>query len=203
MEFSAPIFILKRDAKAFESDFDLLGKLQPGDLVLLAARPGEGKTLLGIKLAVESVARGNQAAIFTLEFTEADVERCCNTIGIDLARYREGMRIDTSDHISAPYIAAQLASASPGTLVVIDYLQLLDQKRENPDLRDQVAQLKRLAAERKAIVVCLSQVDRRYDPESKACPGFEDIRLPNPVDFSSFDKACFLSRGRMNFQAGI
>ena len=237
MEFSAPIFILKQNAKTLArrekiplhaaldrvaqgegfkawsqlaaqwnsngSDFDLLGKLQPGDLVLIAARPGEGKTLLGIKLAVESVARGNRAAFFTLEFTEADVARCCKSIDIDLSEYREGMSIDTSDRICAPYIATQLASALPGTLVVIDYLQLLDQRRENPGLMDQVAQLKRLAAERKAIIICLSQVDRRYDPGSKACPGIEDIRLPNPVDVSSFDKACFLSRGRMNFQAGI
>jgi replicative DNA helicase len=237
MEFSAPIFILKQNAKTLArrekiplhtaldrvaqgegfkawsqlaaewnsngSDLDLLSKLQPGDLVLLAARPGEGKTLLGIKLAVESVARGNQAAFFTLEFTEADVERCCNSIDIELSKYREGISIDTSDQISAPYIAKQLAFALPYTLVVIDYLQLLDQKRENPDLIDQVMQLKRLAAERKVIIICLSQIDRRYDPESKACPGFEDIRLPNPVDISSFDKACFLSRGRMNFQAAL
>jgi replicative DNA helicase len=237
MKLSAPIFILKQNAKTLArrekiplhtaldrvaqsegfkawsqlaakwnsngSDFDLLSKLQPGDLVLLAARPGEGKTLLGIKLAVESVARGNQATFFTLEFTEADVERCCKNIDIDLSKYRDGISIDTSDQISAPYIATQLASALPETLVVIDYLQLLDQRRENPDLMDQVMQLKRLAAERKIIIVCLSQVDRRYDPESKACPGLEDIRLPNPVDISSFDKACFLSRGRMSFHKGI
>ena len=185
------------------SDFDLLAKLQAGDLVLLAARPGEGKTLLGFRLAVESVARGNKAALFTLEFTEADVERCCNNIDIDLGKYRKGMSIDTSDQISAHYIATQLACAPPATLVVIDYLQLLDQRRANPALRDQVLQLKRLAAERYLIIVCLSQVDRRYDPDSKSCPGLEDVRLPNPVDISWFDKACFLSRGRMRFQAEI
>lgn len=185
------------------SDIDLLGRLEPGDLVLLAARPGEGKTLLGIKLAIESVARGNRSAFFTLEFTEADVARCCNNIDIDFGEYSEDMSIDTSDQISSPYIATQLTFAPPGTLVVIDYLQLLDQRRENPTLMDQVAQLKRLAAERRIIIVCLSQVDRRYDPESKSCPGLEDVRLPNAVDMSSFDKACFLSRGRMRVQVGI
>lgn len=231
MELSAPIFILKQQAKSLarrqkiplhnaldriaqregfmawsqlaadwnsrRSSSDLLSQLKPGDLVLLAARPGEGKTLLGIKLAVDSVDRGNSSAFYTLEFTEADVERCCNNLEIDLEKYRGSMSIDTSDRISSPYIAAQLASAPSNMLVVVDYLQLLDQRRENPSLMDQVAQLERIAKERGIIIVCLSQIDRRYDSESKSSPGLEDVRLPNPVDMSSFDKACFLSRGRM------
>lgn len=235
MELSAPIFILKQQAKTLArrekiplhnaldriahregftawsqlaadwnsrgSNSDLLSQMKPGDLVLLAARPGQGKTLLGIKLAVDSVGRGNPSAFFTLEFTEADVERCCNNLDIDLDRYRSSMSIDTSDRISSPYIAAQLASAPANMLVVIDYLQLLDQRRENPTLMDQVAQLKRIAKERGIIIVCLSQVDRCYDSESKASPGLEDVRLPNPVDMSLFDKACFLNRGRMRLMS--
>ncbi len=231
MELSAPIFILKQQAKTLArrekiplhnaldriahregfaawsqlaaewksrgSSADLLSQLKPGDLVLLAARPGQGKTLLGIKLAVDSVGRGNHSAFFTLEFTEADVERCCDNLDIDLDKYRGSMNIDTSDQINSRYIAAKLASAPSNMLVVIDYLQLLDQRRENPTLMEQVAHLKCIAEERKIIIVCLSQVDRGYDSESKLSPGLADVRLPNPIDMSSFNKACFLSRGRM------
>lgn len=82
-------------------------------------------------------------------------------------------------------------------LVIIDYLQLLEQKRDNPSAMDQVAELKRFARERQAIIVCLSQIDRNYDPRSKSCPGLADVRLPNPLDLTMFDKACFLNRGQM------
>lgn len=194
---------LAAERNSDETSLDLLAQLQPGDLVLLAARPGQGKTLLGLSLAVDSVDRGRRSIFFTLEFTEADVARCCEELEIDLAGYRQSLLIDTSDLISAHYIAARLACAAPNTLVVIDYLQLLDQRREHPALQEQVAELKRIAEERQVIIVCLSQVDRRYDPESKACPGLEDVRLPNPVDISSFDKACFLSRGRMRYLSAV
>src|SRR4030095_15580951 len=53
-----------------------LEQLSPGDLALIAARPGQGKTLFSLKLAVETMRRGNRAAFFTLECTRADVDRC-------------------------------------------------------------------------------------------------------------------------------
>lgn len=175
----------------------LLSQLRPGTLVLLAGRPGQGKTLLGIKLAVEAVDRGHRAAFFTLECTEAEIGQRFKDLNIELGAYTKSFTVDASDIISSSYIAAQLASAPPNMLVVVDYLQLLDQRRENPPLMDQVLELKRLAEARRVVIVCLSQVDRRYDPDAKPCPGLEDVRLPNPVDLSLFDKACFLSRGHM------
>ena len=91
----------------------------------------------------------------------------------------------------------RLASAPPNTLVVIDYLQLLDQKRENPDLMHQVQQLRSFARERQLIILCLSQIDRRYDSTNRSCPGIDDVRLPNPLDLSLFDKTCFLHQDTM------
>ena len=55
----------------------------------------------------------------------------------------------TAPHaISAGYLIAALASAPRGTLVVIDYLQLLDQKRDLPGpWMTQVKALKAFASE--------------------------------------------------------
>ena len=92
---------------------------------------------------------------------------------------------------------SKLASAPANTLVVIDYLQLLDQKRENPDLMYQVQQLRNFARQRQLIILCLSQIDRRYDSAKQPCPGIGDIRLPNPLDLSLFDKMCFLNQDTM------
>ncbi|SDA82151.1 DnaB-like helicase C terminal domain-containing protein [Mesorhizobium qingshengii] len=91
--------------------------------------------------------------------------------------------------------------APRGTLVVIDYLQLLDQKRENPDLMAQVRTLKAFARDRGLILVFISQIDRSYNPATKPCPDIGDVRLPNPLDLSLFNKTCFLNKGEIRFQA--
>jgi replicative DNA helicase len=107
---------------------------------------------------------------------------------------------DGSDAISADYLIAALAGAPRGTLIVIDYLQLLDQKRDRPALMAQVKALKAFASERGLILVFLSQIDRSYDSIARRCPDLEDVRLPNPLDLTLFNKACFLNNGEINFQ---
>lgn len=176
-------------------------QLAPGDLVLVGARPGQGKTLLSLGLAVEAMKAGSRSVFFTLEYTEKDIAGRFRAIGADPAAFDHLFAFDSSDAISAGYIAETLADAPRGTLVVIDYLQLLDQKRENPDLMTQVRALKALAQDRGLILVFVSQVDRSYDPASKPCPDIADIRLPNPLDLRLFSKTCFLHGGEVRFQA--
>src|SRR6476660_9683722 len=50
-----------------------LEQLNLGDLALIAARPRQGKTLFSLALAIETMKRGNRAAFFTFEFTQAEV----------------------------------------------------------------------------------------------------------------------------------
>jgi hypothetical protein len=57
----------------------------------------------------------------------------------------ERFTFDTSDNIRADYIIDRLLSAPQGTVAVVDYLQLLDQKRENSELMTQVRALKEFA----------------------------------------------------------
>lgn len=47
--------------------------LKPGELLLLGARPGQGKTLMGLRLAVQAAIEGSRAMFFTLEYTERQV----------------------------------------------------------------------------------------------------------------------------------
>ena len=108
---------------------------------------------------------------------------------------------DSSDDISSDYIVRRLATAPRGTLVVVDYLQLLDQKRENPELMFQVRALQLFARDRGLIFVFISQIDRSYDPSIKPCPDLDDVRLPNPLDLSLFTKTCFLNNGEVRFRA--
>ena len=179
----------------------LFPQFRPGDLVLVGARPGQGKTLMSLELAVAAMKSGHRAAFFSLEYTEKDVFDRVRAIGADPAQFDKLFEVDCSDVISADYVVKQMATAPRGTIVVIDYLQLLDQRRENPDLTVQVRALKSFARDKGLIVVFISQIDRSYDPAIKPCPDLSDVRLPNPLDLKLFDKTCFLNNSEVQFRA--
>ena len=198
--FSSWSLLAARAAAAGPSR-ELLARLNPGDLVLLAARPGHGKTLMSLELIVEAIKRGRHGIFFTFEYNENEVLNRIRRITGDPAILGDRFAIDTSDSINADYIINRLATAPSSAVVVVDYLQLLDQRRENPTLMAQVRALKSFAADRGLIIVFISQIDRSYDPSSRPCPGLEDVRLPNPLDLRLFDKTCFLNDGKVQIAA--
>lgn len=138
---------------------------------------------------------------FTLEYSAADVRNLFKSIGEDQTDFRDVFEFDVSDEISAEYIISRLSIAPAGTVVIIDYLQFLDQKRENPELMKQVRALKAFAIERDIIMVFTSQIDRSYDASAGSFPGLADVRLPNPLDIKLFNKACFLNNGNLQLSA--
>ncbi|MEP7457021.1 DNA helicase [Phyllobacterium sp. SB3] len=190
---AAKISEVSHSAKLFE-------QLRAGDLVLIGARPGHGKTLLSLELAVEAMKTGKSASFFTLEYTRKDIVDCFRRIGADWEKFKGLFEFDTSDAISADYIVGRLASAARGTLVVIDYLQILDQNRDKPELMTQIRKLKSFAKDKGIIIILLSQIDRLYDPAAKPFPEITDVRLPNPLDLSLFNKTCFVNNGEIRFQ---
>lgn len=177
--------------------------LVPGDMLLVGARPGHGKTLMGLKLAVEAMKGGDRAYFFTLEYAVADVLERLRAIGAEPERYADRLVVDTSEDIGADHVIAALGEAPRGTLAVIDYLQLLDQRRDKPALAEQLRRMKAFASRRGVILVFLSQIDRTYDAGAKACPEIGDVRLPNPVDLMLFDRTCFLNQGSVRFSAAV
>lgn len=239
MKLSAPIFLLKRNAKALSREqqiplnealnqvaygegfttWSLLAarysalekagriysQLKPGTLMLIGARPGQGKTLLSLQLAIESMKTGNPSYFFSLEFTEQQCLKLFRDVSHDPSEFKGLFTFDGSDAICADYIVKKLASTPRGTLVVVDYLQLLDQKRNTPELSAQVHQLHAFAQQRGLTMIFISQIDRSYDPSTKPFPDMEDIRLPNPLDLKLFDRSCFLHDGEiklLNHPAG-
>ena len=178
----------------------ILARLQPGDMLLLGARPGQGKTLMGLRLLLEAIKDGRRGSFYTLEYNEADVAERLRSLGADAEKLGAALSIVTSDAISADYIIERQHDARSGDLIVVDYLQILDQDRRKPDLTTQVAALKVFAAGSGAIFVFISQIDRSYDAAHQPLPGIGDIRLPNPLDLALFSKACFLNNGDLRFQ---
>ncbi len=178
----------------------LLKELDPGDLVLIAGRPGQGKTLFGLELALQASKTGVESHFFTLEYTPADILKRITQLGKNPAETSSLFKADCSDEICASYIMTKLRHVQKRTLIVIDYLQLLDQNRKHPELATQLAQLKEFAQTTGSIIMMISQIHRDFDLTTKALPELSDIRLPNPVDLSAFTKTCFLHKGEIGFE---
>ncbi|MFQ6549870.1 DNA helicase [Aestuariibius sp. 2305UL40-4] len=175
----------------------VLAELEPADMVLLGARPGHGKTLLGLEIAALAPRLGRTGFFFSLEYNERDVTDRFGALGVA----GEAVILDMSDEICAAYVLDRLGSAGGQALVVVDYLQLLDQRRANPGLAEQLGELKAYAARAGAIFVLISQIDRAFEGRGAVCPGPGDIRMPNPFDLRLFDRMCFLHDGRLAMEA--
>lgn len=189
--------LLAAQARTTTPSREMLAQLSPGDLVLLGARPGHGKTLLSLELIAEAMEQGHRGIFFTLEYTANDVLDHLRTMCVNLKKFDDLFEFDDSDSISSDYMEDRLAMARRGTVVVVDYLQLLDQKRENPPLSVQVHALKSLAEKLGLIIVLISQIDRSFELSEKTFPDLEDVRLPNPLDLTVFSKTCFVNNGQM------
>ncbi len=229
MRISAPIYRLKRDARALarqggialsealdrvarREGFQgwshlsaragqnparrLLRTLSPADLVLLAARPGQGKTLLATELAALTAAAGSRAFIFSLEETTGTITQRLAGLGRPYPDLKEKLVLDTSDEICADHIVRRLTDDAPA-LAVVDYLQLLDQRRSTPPLAEQILTLKDHAVRSGTVFMLISQIDRAFETSARSMPVLSDIRLPNPVDLGVFSKTCFLHEGTL------
>lgn len=180
---------------------EMLSRLADGDLLLLGARPGQGKTLLALRLLLDAVRDGRRGLFFTLEYTELETKERIRSLEGPTPGLGDALDIVTSDEICADYVMRHLAGAPRGTVAVIDYLQILDQRRSTPALSEQVAALREFASRTGIILAFITQIDRSYRPDAKPVPDMEDIRLHDEMDIGLFSKACFLHEGRARFQA--
>ncbi|MGD9884599.1 MAG: replicative DNA helicase [Hyphomicrobiaceae bacterium] len=130
---------------------DLLGGLHKGELIVLAARPGQGKTAMALGIAESAAKAGHQVAFLTLEMTADQLaqRRLASATGISARAMRKGslhagdfprLLAEAEQHrqLSLHLVDAsgmtveQCASAARRLhsrhrlgLVVVDYLQLI------------------------------------------------------------------------------
>lgn len=168
---------------------------EPGEMVLVAARPGQGKTLLSMQILIDAMRNGRHGCFFTLAYTEREVVVRLRRLNADPSEFDGLFEFHDSDHIDADYIVGALRGLPRGTVAVVDYLQMLNERRDTPELERQVRQLRSTAKANGIVMVFISQVDRRFDAEQGGLPDHAHIRLPNPLDLSLFDRFIFLNGG--------
>ncbi|MCV3766941.1 DNA helicase [Rhizobium sp. TRM95796] len=173
----------------------------PGGLLLIGARPGQGKTVTGLIWAADAVRSGHRASIFSLEETEPAIQARLLRLDRRDVVTSDRLQIDLTDGLDADHIISRLGAAQPGDIAIVDYLQLLDQNRRSPPLRDQVTRLRALAQEKRMRIACLSQIDRRFELSGKSLPDYTDVRRADALGANLFDKAYFLHKGRTGLVA--
>jgi replicative DNA helicase len=179
---------------------EILGYLNPGDLMLIGSRPGLGKTTFTLKVLVQAVKEGRQCFFFTLEYGRREIAQKIAEIDESICENNPRLTFDFSDDISSGYIIQKTKTVlKSGSIIVIDYLQLLDQKRSNPEIQVQIEELKKFAKDRKCILIFISQIDRAFEAKGKKHPSLDDVRLPNPLDLKLFNKTMFLHNGKKIF----
>lgn len=172
---------------------DKTGGLRASQLIIVAARTGCGKTSFAINISDNVADSGRTVAIFSLEMSREELvgRIVCSRAGINGQSLRSGklsqvdrerfleassqlaalpLWIDDRPTQTVAEIAAscrRLKRAEGLSLVVVDYLQLIEPEDARAPRQEQVARasrrLKALAKEITAPVLCLCQLNRQAD----------------------------------------
>lgn len=195
--------------------------LNKSDLILIAARPGMGKTSFAMNIAANVARRGDrEVAVFSLEMSKEQLAtRLLSTEAlVDSNKLRSGfltnddwvrlatsagvlsglpMYIDDTAGITAQQIKAKLRRMKNVGLVVIDYLQLMTSTLRTDNrvlvISEITRQLKIMAKELDIPVILLSQLSRGPESRNDKRPMLSDLRESGSIEQDA-DIVLFLYR---------
>lgn len=192
-------------------DLDLvITGLNRSDLILLAARPGMGKTSFALNIA-RNVAQSSKktVAFFSLEMTKEQLaSRLMSTEAlVQGTKLRTGklmdeewqrlvsagdvlsqceFYLDDTPGITVAEIKSKLRRLRSIDLVVIDYLQLMTSGRRIDNRVQEVSEITRnlkiLAKEINVPVICLSQLNRAAEARQDHRPLLSDLRESGSIE---------------------
>ena len=195
--------------------------LNRSDLLLLAARPGMGKTSFALNIARHvAVREKRRVAFFSLEMTKEQlVSRLLSTEamvgGVKLRTGRlteeEWIRLieagdvlsksqiyfDDTPGITVPEMKAKLRRMRDVDLVVIDYLQLMSGGKRITNRVQEISEITRnlkiMAKELNVPVITLSQLSRASEQRTEHRPVLSDLRDSGSIEQDA-DIVMFLYR---------
>lgn len=211
-------------------DLQLGGGMVTDGLYICAARPGVGKTLLGLNVA-ENVARDIGPVIYiTLEMSAREItaRRICNVSGIgttalmgmtlsdaqqeQLAQAsvkidQRQMYVNSSVDMAVDDIEQAVRSVKDRKLVVIDYIGLVKKINPRQNLYEHMTELSRalklMAGRYHVPILALAQLNREIEKRSGADrrPQLSDLRESGALEQDA-DGILMLYRGSMYSDAG-
>ncbi len=200
---------------------DTITGLNRSDLILLAARPGMGKTSFALNIASHAAIKDNKkVAFFSLEMTKEQlVSRLLSTEGmISGSKLRTGeldedewirlieagdilsktnIYFDDTPGITVPEMKAKLRRLSGVDLVIIDYLQLMSGVKKTESRVQEISEITRnlkiMAKEINVPVITLSQLSRASEQRTEHRPMLSDLRDSGSIEQDA-DIVLFLYR---------
>ena len=195
--------------------------LNKSDLILLAARPGMGKTSFALNIAeYASTIKNKKVAFFSLEMSKEQlVSRMLSAIGqISGQNLRMGslndkewerlieagdilsksqIYIDDTPGVTIPEMKAKLRRLGNVDLVIIDYLQLMSSAKRIDNRVQEISEITRnlkiMAKEIDVPVVTLSQLSRASEQRNDHRPVLSDLRDSGSIEQDA-DIVLFLYR---------
>ncbi len=195
----------------FELD-EMTNGLQPGELIIVAARPSMGKTALALNMAEHMAAVNRQpCAVFSLEMSRQQLAQrlLCSRSGVDSHKLRRNL-LNDDDYANLAKAVGGLSEAplyiddTPGlTLlglrakarrlvarhdikaVYVDYLQLMSapgSESRQQEVSSLSRGIKALARELKVPVICLSQLNRAAEQREGHRPRMSDLRESGSIE---------------------
>lgn len=214
----------------FKAIDEILAGMRGGDLIVVAARPGIGKTSFALNVAVNAAKEGTSVAFFSLEMPADQLIQkiMCTEARVDLKKMRTGnlsqadwqqiirscsslgsldFAIDDSSALSVMELRAkarrQLHGKEKG-LIVVDYLQLMESHTGYKDRHLEVAEfsrgLKMLAKDLDVPIIALSQLSRRVDDREGKRPQLSDLRESGSIEQDA-DVVIFIDRSMNDEEA--
>lgn len=187
----------------------ILGGWNAGDLVVMAARPGQGKTALALSLMYEFAKIGGKGLFISLEMSseqlakrylsllvnipnwkirnatlkENEVFYLCDTVN----KSRVEFFVDDDPNCTINQIKSKVKihKAKHGLdLLVIDYIQLVKGTKSNreQEIAEISRNLKLLAKELQITVIVLAQLSRKCEERSDKRPMLSDIRESGSIE---------------------
>jgi replicative DNA helicase len=200
--------------------------LQPGELIILAARPSVGKTSFALNLARNAaVLTDTPVIVFSLEMTaQSLVQRLiCSEAGVDSFMLKTGQAtnrdfeniakamdkltraplfIDDTPSLSISAMRSRsrrMKAQHDIQLIVVDYLQIMHGGRQESrvqEVSDISAGLKSIAKELNVPVLALSQLSRESERRENRKPQLSDLRDSGSIEQDA-DVVMFLYRPGM------